>query len=298
MRRALFLIAALWLPALAAAETGTPVTMWMVQGKTNQVYLLGSVHLLRQSDYPLPDVFDRAYADAESIVMEIDMDDLDPVASQGAINRLGVLPAGTTLESVLGPRDFGMAQSAALKLDIPIDMLAQTEPWLAAMTIQDLILTRLGFSAVFGIEINLLTRARNDSKDISGLETFEQQLGFLDGLSPDTQRDWLLETLNAGADAGPLMEEMIAAWKTGDVDALEATMMSEFENSPELYRVIVRERNERWLAQIEPLFEADDDILVVVGALHLVGQDGLPQKLKARGLDIRQLSTDSEVPLN
>ncbi len=295
MRSALLVLACL-LPAAALADS--PVALWMVQGKTNQVYLLGSVHLLRPSDYPLPDVFNHAYEDAEAIVMEIDMDDLNPIESQGAINRLGVLPPGQTLESVLGPRDYAAAELAAAKLDIPLDMLASSEPWLAAMTIQELILTRLGFNPMYGVEMAVVTKARSDGKNISGLETFEQQLGFLDGLSLDVQRGWLMETLEAGADAGPLMEDMITAWKTGDIDTLEASMMSEFESVPELYSVIVRDRNERWIEQLEPLFDAEDDYLVVVGALHLVGSDGLPARLKEAGRDVEQLSTDSTLPLD
>ena len=277
---------------------GTPVAIWMVQGKTNQVYLLGSVHMLRQSDYPLPDVYEQAYADAESIVMEIDMDDLNPLEIQGAINRLGVLPSDETLASVLGPRDYQAAEAAALELDIPLDLLEKSEPWLAAMTIQELILTRLGFSPLFGIETAVLTKATEDGKEISGLETFEQQLGFLDGLSPEAQRDWLLETLDAGADAGSLMEDMIAAWKSGDVRALETNMLDEFQDAPELYRVIVRDRNLRWVDQLEPLFEGRGDYLVIVGALHLVGKDGLPALLEAAGHEVEQLTTESALPLN
>lgn len=293
-------IAAVLLLALASlttrAEPAVPFTMWLAEGRTNQVYLLGSVHLLRQADYPLPVVVDRAYADAEALVMELDMDDIDPLATQGLVNRLGLLPPGETLEDALGDAAWAEASEKAAQLDVPLELLARSEPWLAAVTIEQLILTRLGFNPLYGVEMNLVARASTDDKAITGLETIEQQLGFLDSLSDSAQRDLLLQTLAEGESISTLMDELIAAWKRGDVAFLETNMLDTLADFPELYDTIVADRNDRWLEVLEPLLEEEDDYLVVVGALHLVGKDGLPARLEERGIRVRQLSTDSELP--
>ena len=110
------------------AETGHPVTMWQVDGETNTVYLLGSIHLLREQDYPLPGVIDLAYEDAEVIIMELDMDDMDPAYTQMAFNRAGVMSDGKTLRDVMGDAAYSRAEEAAAAVDIPLDMLAQSEP--------------------------------------------------------------------------------------------------------------------------------------------------------------------------
>ena len=88
-----FALAWLWLLPLAALadSAARPVTMWVAEGSSNRVYILGSVHLLRAQDHPLPQVIDDAYDDAETLYMELDMDDIDPLLMQATINQLGML---------------------------------------------------------------------------------------------------------------------------------------------------------------------------------------------------------------
>lgn len=279
----------------AFADGTTPVTLWVAEGAHNQVYLLGSVHLLRKGDYPLPDVIERAYDDAESLVMEIDMDDLDPVETQALVTRLGVLPDDRTLEDVLGPEDYAVAEAAAVELDIPLSLLDKSEPWLAAITIEQLILSRLGFNAMHGVEMTFLGKARRDAKPIEGLETFAEQIGFLDGLSPAAQRDLLLQSLTEGAELRGIMDSLVEAWKTGDVGFMESRMLDELAKFPELYDVIVVDRNRRWIDQLVPLMQHEDDYMVIVGALHLIGDDGVPAMLEAAGVDVAQLNTGSVI---
>ena len=296
MTRIIIALLPLLAPLSAAADAATPVTLWQVDGKTNQLYLLGSVHLLRESDYPLPDVIDKAYEDAEQLIMELDMDDLDPLRTQAAVTRLGLLDGGRTLVDVLGQADYDRAKSLADELNIPLDMLAKSDPWLAAVTIEQMLLSRLGFNPIYGVEMVLAGRAREDGKGVDGLETVEEQLGFLDGLSADAQRDLLLQTLEQGREAEALIEGMIDAWKTGDTEYLEANILDEFEDYPELYSAIVSERNERWLDTLTGLLDDERDYLIVVGALHLIGDDGLPTLLERRGVDVRQLHRSSSLP--
>jgi len=298
MTRILIALLTLLAPLSAAADAATPVTLWQVDGKSNQLYLLGSVHLLRESDYPLPDVIDRAYEDAEHLVMELDMDDLDPLGTQAAVTRLGLLDGGRTLVDVLGRNDYGRAKALADELDIPLDLLAKSEPWLAAVTIEQMLLSRLGFNPIYGVEMVLTGKAQKDGKGVDGLETVEEQLGFLDGLSADAQRDLLLQTLEQGRETEALIEGMIDAWKTGDTEYLEANILREFEDYPELYSAIVSERNERWLDTLTELLDDDRDYLVVVGALHLIGDDGLPTLLEKRGVSVRQLDRSSSLPVD
>ena len=299
MTRILVALLPLLAPLSAAADAATPVTLWQVDGQRNQLYLLGSVHLLRESDYPLPAIIDKAYEDAEQLVMELDMDDLDPVGTQAAVTRLGLLGGDRTLVDVLGRNDYGRAKSLADELGIPFDMLAKSEPWLAAVTIEQMLLSRLGFDPRYGVEMVLSGKALEDGKSVDGLETVEEQLGFLDGLSADAQRDLLLQTLeHGGREAEALIEGMIDAWKTGDTEYLEANILKEFEDYPELYAAIVSERNERWLDALTELLDDDRDYLVVVGALHLIGDDGLPTLLEKRGVDVRQLDRSSSLPID
>ena len=280
-----FAVLASW----TAAAQPQPVTMWQVDGERNRVFLLGSVHLLRPEDHPLPTVIETAYNEADALYMELDMDDVNPAELQSLSNRLGLIQGEGTLEDVIGAERYAEAAALAEVLEIPFDMLGKTEPWFAAITIEQMVLLRIGFNPLYGIEMHMAMKASTDGKPIDGLETVEEQLNFLDGLSLDAQIDLLMQTLQEGGEIEPLMDELIAAWRHGDLAFLEATMLEGMGDSPELYETIVAERNRRWTDVIEDLLTRDDDYLVIVGALHLVGEDGLPTLLSERGIRIGQM---------
>ncbi len=273
----------------AADSSGHPLTLWLAEGAHNRIYLLGSVHLLRASDHPLPPAIDSAYADADALVMELDMDDIDPAAMQALVNELGVLKGDATLSDLMGDELYKQAQAAAARIDIPLELLAKSEPWLAAITIEQLALNRLGFNPLYGVEMHLSSKAMTDGKEIHGLETVDEQLNFLDGLSLDTQRDLLLQTLEENADSAKLMDSIISAWRHGDLEFLEDNMLDDMAKYPELLSALVVNRNRRWVDSIDDLLNDSIDYLIVVGTLHLVGADGVPELLAKRGVSIRQL---------
>jgi len=286
-----FALAWLWLlPVAALADSaGHPVTMWMAEGTSNRVYLLGSVHLLRAQDHPLPQVIDDVYNDAETLYMELDMDDIDPLLMQATINQLGMLDEGTSLQDVMGDDLYAEARAMAAELEIPLEMLERTEPWLAAITIEQLALARIGFNPSYGVEMHLLKKAASDGKKILGFESVEQQLAYLDGLSPEAQRALLMQTLTESATIREVMDDLILAWRSGDIDYLGQTLLDDVSGYPELYETIVVSRNRLWADTIDELLEQGDDYLVVVGALHLVGEDGVPRLLQRRGVRIEQM---------
>ncbi len=291
MNRTILLITLLSLThPLHAEPAGHPVTLWEVSGTSNSVYLLGSIHLLRPQDYPLPRVFDTAYKDAEVLIMEVDADGLDPIATQSAFIRYGVLQGNATLRKLMGETLYQKAHEAAEAVDIPLDMLNKTEPWYAAMTVEIMMLSRIGFDATLGIEMHMMSKAEQDAKPIEGFETVEEQIQFLDNLSLPAQRAMLLSTLTEGAELDEMMDELIDAWRHGDVTRLEDNMLDELAKNEELNKVLVIDRNTRWVTRIEALLDDEDDYLIIVGALHLIGPHGVPRQLQDNGHVVRQLS--------
>ena len=283
------LIAAFLATVPAAAADGQALSLWQVAGQQNRVYLLGSIHLLRREDHPLPAAIYAAYEDADKIIMELDMDDVDPVASQMLTNELGLISDGRTLRDLLGEELYTQATSLADTARIPLSLLDKSEPWFAAMNVEIMMLMRIGFDPALGIENQLMERARADDKEILGFETMRQQLEFLDGLSPSAQQEMLIQALSEGSEMQETMDEMILAWRTGDVQFLEDNLLADMADYPELHKVIVVDRNVAWTDEIEELLDESDDYLIVVGALHLVGQEGVPRLLQARGHDVIQL---------
>jgi uncharacterized protein YbaP (TraB family) len=176
-----------------------------MRGSGATVWLLGSVHLLRESDYPLPENVDRVMARAERLVLELDLDAVDPITSQMIVFSLGRLEEGQSLADVMGNRSYRLAAKRAEKLGIDLGMLSALKPWFAALTIMNIEMLRLGFNPELGLEQYLANQARQSGKEIVGLETMEYQLGLFDELSYDTQSALLLQTLSEAARHWPLL---------------------------------------------------------------------------------------------
>ena len=280
-------LAALTLSGAGPAGAGA-LPMWEIQGAANKVTILGSIHFLRPDD-PLPAPVLAAYEDAEVIFMELDLDDLDPLAAQGLLQRLGMDPEGRTLETLLGRADWREAQDKALAMELDLNLLKGFEPWLAAITVTQLRLQQLGFAADYGVEQQIMQKARRDGKEIHGLETMEEQLGLLDRLSPQAQRTFLLVTLDEAATIGDEIDEVVSAWQGGDTQALEDEFLEGLKEQPEIYQSIVVQRNRNWVKSVAALTRARGDHLVVVGTLHLVGPDSLIRMLARDGHEPRQV---------
>jgi uncharacterized protein YbaP (TraB family) len=215
--------------------------------------------------------------------MELDMDDLDAPAIQALANELGLIKGDGTLESLLGPAAYAEALKFANETDIPLQILHHAEPWYAAITVEQLMLARLGFDSAFGIETHLANRAIEDHKEILGLETIDDQLTMLDNLSADAQRSLFLQSLGESRDMSRIMDGLVRAWRHGDVAFLEDNLLDEMRQYPELYQALVVNRNQAWVAQINRMLTHADDYLIIVGALHLIGDDGVPAVLQKLG---------------
>ena len=292
--RILLLIAIALPGALPAAEGGHPLSMWQIDGLHNRIYLLGSIHLLREEDHPLPSAIYDAYNDAETLIMELDMDDVDPIATQAMTVELGLIKDDRTLADLLGPDVYAEAEKLALATEIPLNLLSRAEPWYAAMNVELMLLMRMGFNPSLGIETHLMEMAQNDHKEILGFETMREQLEFLDGLSAEAQREMFMQALSEGNTMLELMDSMIEAWRNGDTKFLEDNLLSDMQDYPELNKTIVVDRNANWTRQIEDLMDDDIDYLIIVGTLHLVGEGGVPGLLARRGYTVTQLQQPSK----
>ncbi|MFQ6005446.1 MAG: TraB/GumN family protein [Woeseia sp.] len=285
---------AIWLISAAGTAAprgnGHPVSIWQITGQDNRIYLLGSIHVLRERDHPIPIAIEEAYREAEVLIMELDIDDLDPIEMVGLVNELGVIKDGGSLQEVMGTQLYDQAVDYAARLDIPISLLAQSEPWLAAVTVEQMMLVRIGFNPEFGIEFHLAAKADQDNKPVLGFESAREQLEFLDGLSLPAQRSLLIQTLQESLTIENDIDLLINAWRHGDIAFLEKNLLFEMQRYPELYTTLVVDRNEAWVEKIRELICKEDDYLIVVGALHLVGTDGVPARLAEIGITAEQLT--------
>ena len=276
--------------ALAAGSAGADPAAWRVAGRDGaEVVLLGSMHLLRARDYPLPSTVDRLIDRAETVVMEIDLDDLDPAAQQRTILTTALLPQGTGIGDVIDVELYRLLEQAAAKAGVDLELLARFEPWFLAISLLDIGMRKFGFEPERGLEQYVLGRASGAGKEITGLETLEFQLGIFDALPNSSQQALLEQTLTELDEAETAMAEMADAWRSGELDALTAELLDDFDEFPGLYTALVTERNERWVGSLEEMLDDGRRHLVVVGALHLVGRDSVIELMAARGHAVERI---------
>jgi uncharacterized protein YbaP (TraB family) len=272
----------------AAAPAASPV--WVIRGAHCTLYLAGSVHLLPARDAALPPGFERAYADSARLVMELDLAKVDPLAAAGWMLEHGTLPPGSSLRTVLGEQRYARVSASAAQLGLPAEVLARQAPWVIALELADLDYQHLGMDPEQGVEEQLVHRAQADGKPTAGLETLDEELGGLEALPRDDQLRLLDQTLSELQDGPEELREVLAAWRRGDAAKLAALLSREYRSFPALYRPLVTARNQRWLPQIEHLAGGQENCLVVVGALHLVGDGGLLELLRKDGFTPVQLN--------
>jgi uncharacterized protein YbaP (TraB family) len=281
-----------WLLALGlfgslSAHAASPV--WAVRGAHNVVYVAGSIHMLPANDPVLPPGFARAYTDSKKLVMELDLGKLDPMEAISWMSDHGTLPAGKSLRSMLGEQRYGRVSAAAASLGLPTLGLDTLAPWVVGIEITDLAYVHEGFDPDQGVEEQLVRRAQADGKPTAGLETLPEELGSLSALSSEDQLRMLEQTLDDIKDIKSEMGEVTRAWRQGDAKRLATLLSTEYKAFPALYKPLVSDRNQRWMPQLEELLHGKDNALVVVGALHLVGEGGLLELLRKKGYAITQL---------
>jgi len=288
MRRAWLAIAALLLVhSDTAAQTRN--FAWKVTGRDGAIYLVGSVHLLTKDFYPLHAALESAYKDSDLLVEEVDIADMTGPGAQMAMLQKGMQPSSTPIDKVLSPATMALLQKKAADLNLPIDALKQFKPWMIALTIEAMQWMKAGFDPQLGLDMHFYEQAKKDNKTVQGLETVEYQLARFDEMPPELQDHLLSETLKELDTEQASMSKLIEAWRTGDAPAVEKIVLKDLQQEPQLYQRLLVERNKNWMPKLEALFTRRTRALVVVGAAHLVGPDGLLAMLKAKGFKVEQL---------
>jgi uncharacterized protein YbaP (TraB family) len=272
----------------AARADGALHSLWELHGKHNTVYLLGSIHVLRLSDYPLAPVVLEAYSNAKSVIMEVNLEEITSAEVQSEMLTSAILPDGKTLPDVLGQQRYGRAGALAHEVGIELSTFDGFAPWFAAEAISQLQLTQLGFQPEAGVEMYFMERARSDGKSVAGLETVHDQISLFQNMPLDTQAEYLISSLEQAHDLPKEVASMVQAWQRGDTEWFANEMRSELGRDPKLYESVLASRNRKWIPKIEALLNDDKNYLVIVGTGHLVGQGSVIDLLKKDGIGATQ----------
>ncbi len=270
--------------ASTASADSTLHCLWEIHGKHNTVYLLGSIHTLRATDYPLAPAVLDAYRSAKSLIMEIDPSELESADLQSEMLASATLTDGKNLHDIMGTARYAHAEGLAHDVGLELSTFDQFAPWFVAEAISQMQLMQLGFDPASGVEMYFSGRARTDGKSIAGLETGHDQLALFEGMPMETQANYLISSLEQAHDLTKEVNEMVRAWQSGDMGWFETELKSDLGRDPAVYQSLLVSRNRKWIARIERLLDDDENHLVIVGTAHLVGRDSVIDLLKKDGI--------------
>jgi len=283
MRRLLLVLTCLGLAAAVRAD-GALHSLWELHGKHNTVYILGSIHVLRSTDYPLPPVVIEAYSGAKTLFMEVNLEEMDSPQVQSELLSSALLPEGKSLPEILGRQRYEHAAALAHDVGVELSMFDKFAPWFAAEAISQLQLTQLGFQPQSGVEMYFMERARGDGKTVAGLETVHDQISLFEAMTMDAQAEYLVASLEQARDLPKEVDAMVRAWQRGDTGWFEDEMKTEMGRDPQLYQSVLVARNRKWVPKIEALLNDDRNYLVIVGTGHLAGQGSVIELLRKDGI--------------
>jgi len=275
---------------LTAEETKAPrdrICLWEVRSDKGTLYLLGSVHLLKEEHYPLDSRITDAYAGSDVIVFETDIGVLNSTEVQSMLLARALYADGRTLVSEL-PEDLYRGVGSILEqMGLTSEAFDTFRPWFVGVTISTLSMMQSGYNPDLGIDQYFYRLAAEEGKPILGLETAEFQIEILASMSDEDQIDFLRQTLDEFETVPDMMEEIVQAWRRGNVKKIDRLNES-LDEYPSLYDRLLVERNGNWLNRMEEMLNSDETHLVVVGAAHMPGPDGILAGLKERGYRVTQ----------
>lgn len=285
-RRLGFLLSLLILASLPA-QAASPV--WAIEKNGRLMFIGGTLHLLTPQDYPLPAGFESAYRQAESVVFETDMDKLKDPQFQQLLRQRLTYPDEQNLRRALRADTYRRLVDFFSARDVPMTDIDRYKPGMVAILITFIELQRLGVVDA-GVDDYFNARLAEDGKQKGQLETIEQQIEFIANMGAGNEDAMLSYNLEEIARLPETWRSLTRAWRDGDMDRLDelsgAPLRQDF---PGIYRSMLVHRNQAWLPQLEALAASQQVELVLVGALHLAGADGLLAALADRGYAIRQL---------
>ncbi|MBU8974899.1 MULTISPECIES: TraB/GumN family protein [unclassified Lysobacter] len=278
----------------AAAPAATPPVplLWKVSDRDNAVYLLGSFHLLRESDYPLSGDIDQAFAASDKVVFEVPPEQmLDPSIAQRFLAAAGYAD-GRTLSQVLPAAMREKFNRILAQRGSSIAQFDGYEPWFVNLSLMLGISQQMGFRPDKGLDQTLIQQALASGKATGGLESLDTQLNVLDSTPMAEQVTSLKEFLDKPTEMPGMLEDLHGAWRAGDIARLDKLAREEMrDKTPQTYRIVNVQRNDAWVPQIQQMLDGQKkgETLVVVGALHLLGEDGVIEKLRAKGYTVERV---------
>ena len=276
--------------AVATTQKATPA-MWVVKDSDTTIYLFGTFHLMAPGIDWNHGKVKTAFESSDTLRLEIaNMEAEAPIIANLMASK-GQLPPGKTIYDGLTEAQKSALGTIIAQSGFPPQALQQMQPWMGSLILAMGLYQKLGLDPNQGVDKTLDGLARAANKPVEGFETGAEQIGFFANLTDQQQKAMLVSTIEDWDQATTMLNDMIDAWKTGNADKLGELMTTSLRTQPELAKLILTDRNERWAEWVSARMAKPGTVFVAVGAGHLSGPDSVQAFLKQKGIASSRVET-------
>lgn len=273
---------------VSAGAAAADPAIWKASDADSEIWMFGSVHLLSPDSQWRTDALDAIISNADFYYYETPTDAEAQAKIQALVQQYGLNGPGETLNDFLTGEQAALLERVAPSVGLTAAQLQPLKPWLAGLSIGISAIQKAGYDPQSGVEMILSAETPDDQERF--FETAEEQIKVLAGGDAELQAASLQATLEQLEEDPDLFDDMVAAWEAGDTDELHDLMVESMRDTdPAVYQALVVNRNKNWVKDIKTLMEGDEDALIIVGAGHLVGDEGVPAMLKAEGYTVERV---------
>lgn len=252
------------------------------------MYLGGTVHILKEKDYPLPAEFDAAYNDSQILVLEVNPAEMSKAEMQQYVGEHGVYTDERTLKTVLSEKVYKEFRQYCKENNISVMGLNKFKPSLIMMTLLGRKVEAL--KPAPGVDMHFFEKSKADGKKVQGLETNIEQLDILVSMGDGQESEFLSQSIRDISTLDKELDEIISVWRNGDLKKSYELHVKDMETkTPQLYKSLLVDRNNKWIIEIEKFLNTPEIELVLVGDAHLAGPNGLIEMLRKKGYNVTQV---------
>ncbi len=266
-------------------------SVWKISDGKYTLYVGGTIHLLRSSDYPLPLEFDEAYAQADYVVFETDLAAATGEKFHHLLTQKMMLPPSQKLSDRLSPKTYAQLKAYIDAQGYSVELFERMRPWAVMLTLSQLKLSASGIDES-GVDSYFDRRCRGDYKPKRSLETVEEQIGLITRIGEGEEDALIRQTLRDMKELPSMIEWMVSDWRDGKTERLNNELVDQMRiESPKMYESVLKRRNEAWMPQLLHMLHEEKRGFVLVGMMHLLGKDGVLQKFLQMGYAVEYLDT-------
>ena len=262
--------------------------LWKVEGKDlkQPSYVFGTIHIIPDKDYFLPDGTLSAIDESKKVFFEIDMNEMTDMSSQMGLLKKAFMKDGQTLKDLVSEEDYGIVQTHFKEMGLPLFLFEKMKPmFLTVFASSDFDPNGMQSGALKSYEMEIFEIANRSSKEVGGLESIDFQIGLFDSIPYPEQAKMLMETIKNGDTGGMDFDKTVNMYKSQNITAMADLSGSGDEQLGNYEEILLNKRNRAWIPLMNEAMKKETNFFAV-GAGHLGGKSGVIKLLMKEGYTV------------